>query len=118
MSDIIRFPQPATSSSLTAFGLTKADDACSSLDMAELYDRIHEENTVDLGQDAPEANVSFSRSARTPALLHRAGPTKNWQIFTVLKEYSPLRVSRPKSIMASLMKGTLGLFLWTAKMRS
>ncbi|MEO9632778.1 MAG: hypothetical protein ABJG14_20335 [Sulfitobacter sp.] len=59
MSDVIRFPQPARSSSLTAFGLTKADDACGSLNMAELYDRIHEENTVDIGQDASEANVSF-----------------------------------------------------------
>ncbi|WPZ31659.1 hypothetical protein T8A63_19325 (plasmid) [Sulfitobacter sp. OXR-159] len=73
MSDIIRFPQPATSSSLTAFGLTKADDACSSLDMAELYDRIHEENTVDLGQDAPEANVSFF-----PQRQNTCTPASGW----------------------------------------
>ncbi|MEP3630786.1 MAG: hypothetical protein ABJN04_12360, partial [Hyphomicrobiales bacterium] len=53
--------------------LTKADDACSSLDMAELYDRMHEENTVDLRQDAPEANVSFF-----PQRQNTCTPASGW----------------------------------------
>lgn len=73
MSDVIRFPQPARSSSLTAFGLTKAGDACDSLDMAELYGRIHEENTVDIGLDASEANVSF-----LPQHQNTCAPSSGW----------------------------------------
>lgn len=72
MSDVIRFPQPARSSSLTAFGLTKADGACDSLDMAELYGRIHEENTVDIGETS-EANVSF-----LPQHQNTCAPASGW----------------------------------------
>lgn len=73
MSDVIRFPQPSKSNSLTDFGLTKADDACNNLDIAELYDRIDEENHVDTEQRASEANVSFLTQSRDTS-----GPASGW----------------------------------------
>jgi len=73
MSDVIRFPQLARPSALTASGLTEADDVSSSLDMADLYGRIDTENTVDDSHNASETNVSFLQQSHSLCT-----PTTGW----------------------------------------
>lgn len=61
MSDVIRFPRLARSSALTASGLTETDDACSRLDMAELYGPMDAGDGVDDGpQTLKQTSPSFS----------------------------------------------------------
>lgn len=65
MSDVIRFPRLARSSALTASGLTETDDACSRLDMAELYGSMDAGDGVDDGPQTFEANVSFLQQSHS-----------------------------------------------------